>query len=167
MPVSEYTLGSKGSMDTLANNLTNYNLFDTTKHNYDFNSQGIKNIHSTNPISDVFFSQKNIDILQDGIRYIVYKRSADKLVIDKQSENELLIIMRSIYLQYCKHEPYAVLEQVRMLNSKVIDYAVPVILTELNQYVNYTKDASALPVPLERSVNISPKGTKVLYNREF
>ncbi len=167
MPVTDYSLGSKASMDALAENLTRYDLFDKTKHAYDFNSQGIKNIHSTNPISDVFFSKENIGILQDGIRYIVYKRSSDKLIIDRQSDNELLIIMRSIYLQYSSHKPYAVLEQVRELNSKVIDYAVPVILTELNQYVNYTKDASALPVPLEHSKNISPKGTKVLYTREF
>ena len=45
--------------------------------------------------------------------------------------------------------------------------AVPVVLTELNQYVNYTNDASKLPIPLEHSKNVSPKGTKVLYSGEF
>jgi hypothetical protein len=167
MPVTDLALDSKGAMDALTHKLTHYDLFDKTKYAYDFNVQGIKNIHSTNPISDVFFSQQNIDILQNGIRYVVYKRTHDNLVIDKQSENELLIIMRSIYLQYSKHKPFGVLDQVRMLNSKVIDYAVPAILVELNQYVNYTRDASALPVPLEHSKNISPKGTKVLYNSAF
>ena len=157
----------KHSLNSMANNLTTYKLFDDTKHSYDFHSQGIKNIHSENPISDVFFSQKNMDALQNGIRYLVYKKSAGKLVIDKQSDNELLVIMRSIYLQYCAHKPFNVIEQVRELNSKVLDYAVPVVLTELNQYVNYTNDASKLPIPLEHSKNVSPKGTKVLYSGEF
>lgn len=158
---------TRHSLNSLAKNLTTYNLFDETKQSYDFNSQGIKNIHSANPISDVYFSQKNMNILQDGIRYLVYKKSGNNLVIDKQSDNELLIIMRSIYLQYCAHKPFDVVGQVKDLNSKVLDYAVPVILTELNQYVNYTLDASRLPVPLEHSKNVSPKGTKVLYNGEF
>lgn len=149
------------------NNLTSYKFFTDDAHNYDFQKQGIKNIHTENPVSELFFSHHNIDILQNGIRYSVFKRTSDLKVIDGQSENELLIIMRSIYLQYCKHKPYNIVEQVRDLNSKVLDFAVPRILVELNQYVNYKKDASALPIPLEHSKNVSSKGTKILYSREF
>jgi hypothetical protein len=75
--------------------------------------------------------------------------------------------MRSIYLQYCKHKPYNIVDQVKELNGKVIDFAVPRILVELNQYVNYKKDASSLPIPLEHSKNVSSKGTKVLHTMQF
>lgn len=149
------------------NNLTSYKFFTDDTHNYDFQKQGIKNIHTENPVSELFFSKHNINILQNGIRYSVFKKTSDLTVIDNQSENELLIIMRSIYLQYCKHKPYNIIQQVKDLNTKVLDFAIPRVLVELNQYVNYKKDASSLPIPLEHSTNVSSKGTKILYSREF
>lgn len=151
----------------LFKNLTSYKFFTDNVDNHDFQKQGIKNIHTENPISELFFSKHNISILQNGIRYAVFKRTSDLKIIDNQSENELLIVMRSIYLQYCKHRPADIISQVKELNTKVLDFAVPRVLVELNQYINYTKDASSLPIPLEHSKNVSLKGTKVLYTKEF
>tara|TARA_Y100000389_G_scaffold153207_1_gene153374 strand:+ start:1227 stop:1697 length:471 start_codon:yes stop_codon:yes gene_type:complete len=148
-------------------NLTSYKFFTENIDNYDFKKQGIKNIHTENPISELFFSKHNISILQNGIRYSVYKKTNDLKIIGNQSEHELLIIMRSIYLQYCKHRQYNIVEQVKELNSKVINYAVPNIVVELNQYINYKKDASSLPIPLEHAKYVSSAGTKILYTREF
>lgn len=149
------------------NRLTSYELFqNTTKYN-DYDKQSIKNIHSENPVSALFFSQHNIDTLQNGIRYMVYKKTNNTTVIDNQSENELLIIMRSIYLQYSSNKNYEIVAQIKELNTKVLDYAVPLILVGVNQYINYKMDASQLPVPLEHSRNVSPKGTKVLYTKDF
>lgn len=147
--------------------LTSYELFDNMPNFKDYDRQSIKNIHSDNAVSSLFFSQHNIKILQDGIRYLVYKKTNDNTIIDNQSENELLIIMRSIYLQYSNNKNYEIVAQVKDLNTKVLDYAVPVILVELNQYINYKKDASQLPIPLEHSKNVSPKGTKVLFGKSF
>lgn len=155
------------SLQDFAKGLTSYDLFSKADSVHDFDKQGIKNIHTENPISALFFSRHNIDILQNGIRYMVYKKSQNNNIIDPQSENELLIIMRSIYLQYCNHQPYEIISQVKELNAKVIDYAVPIILVGLNQYINYTSDASQLPIPLEHAVNMSTKGTKILYNDTF
>jgi hypothetical protein len=148
-------------------NLTSYKFFSEKVDNNDFQQQGIKSIHTENPISELFFSKHNINTLQDGIRYLVFKKASDWTIIGYQSENELVIIMRSIYLQYCKHKPYNIVDQVKELNGKVIDFAVPRILVELNQYVNYKKDASSLPIPLEHSKNVSSKGTKVLHTMQF
>lgn len=157
---------SNTNVDQLKN-LTSYKFFTEDIDNYDFKKQGIKNIHTENPVSELFFSKHNISILQNGIRYMVYKKTENMMVIDYQSEAELLIIMRSVYLQYCKHKPFEIVEQVKELNSKVLDYAVPNILVELNQYVNYKKDASSLPIPLEHSQNMSSAGTRILYTRDF
>jgi len=41
-----------------------------------------------------------MNLIQDGIRYQVYLKTDKKHIIDKQSEVELEIIMRSIYLQH-------------------------------------------------------------------
>lgn len=158
-----------GRVDLMkSDDLTQYKLFSEPKNIMsDFNKMAIKNIHSENPLSNMFFCQSNIDILQDGIRYSVYKKSNEKHIIGKQSEHDLQIIMRSIYLQYAQNLPYNIVEQVKILNSKVLDYAVPTILRELNQFVNYRNDIGKLPLPLERSKNVSSAGSKVLFSSEF
>ena len=148
-------------------NLTSYKFFADNKSNFDLNTQSIKNIHTENPVSELFFSKHNITTLQNGIRYSVFIKTNNLSVIDFQSEFELLIIMRSIYLQYCKHKQYDIVGQVKDLNSKVLDYAVPKVLVELNQYINYKRDASTLPMPLEHSKNVSQRGTRILYTKEF
>jgi hypothetical protein len=90
-----------------------------------------------------------------------------KAVIDRQSDVDLRVIMRSIYLQYAKHLPYRVVDQVKELNTRVLDFAVPRIITELDQYANYTMHASTLPVPLEHSKNMSSKGDRVLQMKQL
>lgn len=148
-------------------NLTSYKFFDEQYNNHDFQKQGIKNIHVENKVSSLFFSRHNIDTLQSGIRYSVYKRSQNKHIIDNQSENDLMVIMRSIYLQYSKNLPYDIVEQVKRLNSMVLDYCVPNILREVNQYNNYTNDIGSLPIPLDHAKNMSSKGTKINHMKEF
>ncbi len=75
--------------------------------------------------------------------------------------------MRSIYFQYSKNLDYGILEQVRELNQKILDYVVPNIIIEIESYNHYLKDISSLPVPLERSKNVSSAGTKFLYTAEL
>ena len=148
-------------------NLTTYKFFEEQYDNHDFQKQGIKNIHVENKVSSLFFSRHNIETVQSAIRYSVYKRSQNKHIIDNQSENDLMVIMRSIYLQYSKNLPYDIVEQVKKLNSMVLDYCVPNVLRELNQYQNYTNDIGSLPIPLEHSKNMSSKGTKINHMKEF
>lgn len=127
-----------------------------------FRSDAMRGIHDKNTLNDVFFSEENIAALQHGIRYLVWLNSCKKHVIDNQSEDELKIIMRSIYLQYSKNQPVNILAQVRELNGKVLEFAVNNILHEINIYLNFRKDLGNLPVPLERSHNTTIKGSKTL-----
>ena len=158
-----------GRVNTLHhNNLTKYDFFAEKKtKNGHFQFNAIRHIHSESDVGDLFFSQKNIDILQDGIRYMIYNKTNQRHVIGSQSETELQIVMRSIYLQYSKNQADDVVSQVRELNTKVLDYVVPRVLSELNQYVNYKHDITYLPVPLERSKNMSTTGTKFLHMQQF
>lgn len=157
---------NNGRVDLVNNN--NFNMYDMfkeeTKSKY-VSEEAIKSIHSKNELSEIFFSRQNIDILQNAIRYLVYKKTCGKHVIDKQSETDLIIVMRSIYLQYGKHTPYAIKEQIKDLNERVLEYCVPKIIGEIHMYLQYRKDISSLPVPMDRGEFISSKGTKVLEQR--
>jgi hypothetical protein len=125
------------------------------------------NLIQTTPLSDLYFSQVNIDAVQQGIRYKVYVESKGKYVIGRQSDTELMTIMRSIYLQHAQHQPTNVVGQVKVLNSMVIEFSVPRILAELEQYNTYRKDITTLPVPMERAQNMSNKGSKFLFMRDL
>ena len=70
--------------------------------------------------------------------------------------------MRSIYLQYGKNLDEDVVGQVKDLNKKVLDYCIPKILSEIEQYKNYVRDASNLYTPIQNSENVSNK-SKTLY----
>lgn len=118
-------------------------------------------------VAELYFSKKNFQALQNGIRYMVYKKSNGRHIIGEQSNNELAVIMQTMYLRHGQDQMYNILEQVRALNAKVLEYAVPEILKELDMYEKYLKDQSSLPVPLDRSPNVSSKGEKVLEFKGF
>ncbi len=147
--------------------LTQSHMFQDNNNiqNNNFQRTAISSSIQNNELSNIFFSQDNVDALQQGIRYLVYKNNG--MNISNQSETELKIVMRGIYLQYSRNLQYEILEQVKDLNQKVLDYVIPRILTEIKQYLYYIKDTSSQPVPLERSQNMSSAGTKFLYTEKL
>ena len=101
------------------------------------------------------------------MKNLVSNKTSGKHNIGNQSENELMIIMRGMYLQYGVNLQTDVVEQVKDLNKKVLDFSVPRILVDLEQYDKYVQDASQIHIPMERSTNVSNKGNKTLYRSEL
>lgn len=122
---------------------------------------------ATNDVSQLFFSETNINALQDGIRYRIYVETNGQYVIGRQSDQELKIVMRSIYYQHAKNQPTDVVGQVRTLNAKVLEWVVPEVLSNLKQHEVFRRDASTLPMPMERSPLMTNKGTKTLEIKSF
>lgn len=99
-------------------------------------------------LSKTFFSSKNIDILQNGLRAGVYDMSDGKYIIERQNEDELKIIMRSIFLQYSRNNPDNIPQQIHTLNKLVLDYSVKQVYGEAVGYNYYKMDISSLNVPI-------------------
>lgn len=144
-----------------------FNRVPPTSHTSMYSQEAMRGIFETNDVSGIFFSAQNVSALQQGIRYLVFRKSCEKHIIDNQSEDELKVVMRSIYLQYAKNQPFDALLQVRELNAKVLDYCVPKIMQEIEMYNSYKQRISTLPVPLENAQNMSTKGTDILEFKEF
>ena len=130
-----------------------HNIKKSQKPNILFNNSSIssiKGIREESPLSDEFFSNKNIQGLQKSIRFQIYNQT--KKIIDNQSTNELLTIMRSIFLQFSDNSINSIdfLSHVLELNQKVIDFSVDQINTQITQYDGYIKKLSTLPTPIER-----------------
>lgn len=147
--------------DINALNMPEYNM---TEYKVDktFHREAVRGELQRTPVSDVFFSKTNIDALQEGIRYLVWINSCKQYVIGTQNEQELKIIMRSMYLQHSKNLPVDILEQVRELNSKVLEFAVGQIMSEIKIYLKYKNDLAKLPVPMDNGAATTSKGTRVL-----
>ena len=129
----------------------------------DFQNDMLRGNWEKSPVSQSFFSAENVEIIQNQIRKGVFDRSKPKgYVIDKQSVEELKIIMRAIYLQYARNLPNDVAGQVADLNKKVLDWSVPHILSAVDHYFFYLDDISHLPVPLPHMQHLSSAGTKSL-----
>jgi hypothetical protein len=114
-------------------------------------------------LSDAYFSRTNAQRIQKEITKEVYRRSGPKQYqIDDQDVDELKMIMRGMYLQYAKNNPFNIEGQIQELNKLVIDWAAPRIISEIEQYQYYLNDISHLPIPLEKPLNMSSAGTKSL-----
>ena len=116
-------------------------------------SEALSGNYEYNVLGQVYFSDKNIQIIQNGLRAGVYKKSNNMFVIPPQNIDNLKIIMRSIYLQYAQHLESNITKQVERLNGLVLDYCIPAVYKEAIGYMKYTQDQSSLIVPMERPLN--------------
>lgn len=122
----------------------------------------------SNPVTDVFFSGQNVKTIQQALRHGVYLASGDeRLVVGEQSNVELGIVMRSVFLQIYRNNPNNVLAQVKNLNKGVLDFCVPQVLREARMYMTYRKSIETLPIPIDYGVVASSKGSKQNIFKEF
>ena len=107
------------------------------------------------PLSQAFFSQENIQIIQNGIRSGVYKRSNGQYVIGDQDCDSIKIIMRSVFLQYSANKPSSIPQQIIELNNIVLNYCIQQVYSEAQGYMKYIDDVSTLAVPIAHPVPAS------------
>lgn len=132
-----------------------------------------KNLYGETLLTFLFFSSDNINNIQKLIRMYIFKEM--KEIVDNQSNNDLMIIMRSIFLTYSEHpmpiddsmsdteknqllKSYTI--EVNRLNQIVIDTCIPLVASQLQQYLTYLHDASTPLHIMDKPVNTSVSGTK-------
>jgi len=106
-------------------------------------------------LSDAFFSQNNIQVLQYAIISGVYNRSNGQYKIGQQDCDTLKVIMRSIFLQYSANKPNDIKQQVHELNKMVLEYCIQQVYSEAQGYMKYINDVSTLVVPIAHPVMAS------------
>jgi hypothetical protein len=129
-------------------------LYDKPTYTSSYNDAMTGNWMDT-PLSLSFFSSSNQQILQNGIRAGVYTMSNNKFVISQQSNPDLKMIMRAIFLEHSQNRPTHIREQIEELNQYVFKHCIPKIYGEAQGYLKYIQDASTLVVPLSNPVHTS------------
>ena len=58
-------------------------------------------------------------------------------------------------------------EQIKQLNTMVLDWVIPKIMTQIEQYLTYKQQVSGVYQPMEREINTSVSGTKTIELKSF
>jgi hypothetical protein len=134
------------STENNLNDLQNLNL-NCIKNtlNTEINPSLVKLFIEDNNLNCNFFTNNNFNKLQNDIIEEVYKQSNGQYQIGYQDQDQLIIVMRSMYLMYSNNLPYDINEQVNQLNKSVLEYCVPNILNNVLQYIGYIKDRESVP----------------------
>jgi hypothetical protein len=103
-------------------------------------------------LSQVFFCEQNIQIIQNGIRAGIYHKSNGQYVIGPQDCDSLKIVMRSVYLQHAINQDDNITKQVAELNKIVLNYCIQQVYSEAQGYMKYLDDASTLVIPISHPV---------------
>lgn len=117
-------------------------------------SNVLKHTLNESKLSKRYFSKENIDIIQNTIKKRVSEKVNNKYIIKDQNLDQLKMVMKSIFLQYSLNNDYDIPKQINVLNELVIRYCVPNVYSELMSYVQYLKDISTLPVPINFPQNV-------------
>jgi len=114
-------------------------------------------------LSLMYFSTENVNRIQRHIKNEVYRQSRGKYNLDvDQDELDLLLIMRTVFLEHAKHLPTHIVRQVKELNKKTLVYLMPDVMTNIKQDIGYIKDITTPIKPLERPLNVNRGGRKTL-----
>tara|TARA_B100000035_G_scaffold224836_1_gene193327 strand:- start:349 stop:966 length:618 start_codon:yes stop_codon:yes gene_type:complete len=170
-PVKEKyeTYVNTGRMGNLENSKT-YPQFELFQENHkgperNFNDSLYGIMESSVP-ARVFFSEKNINNIQQKIINSVFNESQGKIKIGRQSDSELKIVMRSIFLQHGQNLNSKIQEQIAQLNKLVLNYCVENVLIGAIGHVNYIRDLNKTQYVMDRPQSVNIKGVNSLeYNR--
>ena len=114
--------------------------------------------HTKTDLNSRFFSPENMDLLQERIQSAVLQMVNGR--IDRQSDRDLFLVMRSYYLQYAENNPNRVEEELQLLNERVVDFCANRIAVEVQGYRYYRKDILDFPAPIARPVDTHIYGTR-------
>jgi hypothetical protein len=126
------------------------------------------------PLLLYFFSTENVNYVQNRIRNEVQKHTG--VQVNDQSIDEILVIMRNHMINaYSGGLPNnsgritdrgpkdcSIEDRLIRLNKSVIEEAVRQVFSGINQYKQYIKDISSLPMPLSQPVYTSMSGSREL-----
>jgi hypothetical protein len=117
------------------------------------------------PLGDAFFSDFNRESIHTSL--ISYTKSKTGIEIEKQRDDDLQTLMRTVYTDLVRDPMTNVRQQVSTMNNEVVKRAFSQISTGLLQQAVYLRDISSNPVPMAAPVSTSTYGNKIPSNFKF
>jgi hypothetical protein len=157
-----------GRVNIMGPNLTTkFSMMDKIPINTNTNYQNVLTGNfERSRLSDSFFSQQNIQIIQNSLRKGVHDKSGGTILIDNQPQDSIVSIMRSMYLQHSKNLETNIPGQIQELNNYVLNYAINNVYSEAVAYIKYRRDASTMHIPMSAPI-YSNKTNKTLEQKPW
>lgn len=122
-----------------------------------------KTISHKSDLGKIFFSDANMKRIQKKIKQAVLIKTDYKFCLDvDQDEQDLLLAMSAVYKLKARNLPGQTVRQVKRLNTDVVEYVVPDIITNIKQYYGYIKEINEPLKPIDRPVNVNNAGRSQL-----
>tara|TARA_Y100000589_G_C27179215_1_gene640047 strand:+ start:523 stop:948 length:426 start_codon:yes stop_codon:yes gene_type:complete len=137
-------------------------------NNKNFQKTAIEGISERTIISDLFLSEKNIKLIH--LKIINSIREKYNYNISKQSKNELLIIMRSVYLNNCTNNfsnKNEIKKELKRLNDLATNYCVNNIIKNIKSYELYLDKINNNLNPIDLPKPTTVKGDNILELKPF
>tara|TARA_S200000501_G_C20643372_1_gene664203 strand:+ start:307 stop:846 length:540 start_codon:yes stop_codon:yes gene_type:complete len=143
--------------------VNNFKLYDEGEHSDGDIKRILRGINTDSDLSQLFFSNRNLDRIQKKLKNEIYNRTRGKylLTVD-QDKTKLIIVMRSIFLQKSVNNSKNIVRQTKKLNQYVVDDLVPDMITNIKSYYGYLDDINGPLEPIMRPVNVNNAGHKTL-----
>ena len=114
------------------------------------------------PLNTLFFSDFNKNLIQRGVRQTFKNKSG--IAIDYQNPDDMYAIMRVVFINNAGDHYANINEQVKYLNTKVIERSLSQIQTGVSQYIAYANDIDSTRTLLDQPINTSTVGKKIDFN---
>ena len=122
-------------------------------HTVSFRDALTKDVYNTkNTLYDLFFSDSNVNILQNEIQLGVRKMSNNQYNVGRQNNDQLKIIMNSIFVENSRNQTNDVNNAIKNLNSLVLQYAIPQVFNSVESYLKYKRDIATIAMPMNNRI---------------
>lgn len=125
-----------------------------------FSNQMLKSQLCTNKLSEHYFSKCNLDHVQQLLILNVANITNSQYKIGRQSDRELLLVMRHIYLHEASNKNDNIVSEVNRLNNIVINKIMPKLLSNIEQHVTYINDINTPLRIMDAPVNVNSSNSR-------
>lgn len=119
-------------------------------------------------VMKVYFSDDNVGRIQKKIKQEVYNRTKGKYRLKEDQDTlHLNVAMRTVFKHNGRNLLNHIIRQVKLLNKQTIEYIVPDMIVNIEQYYGLQKEISNPINPIDLPINVSVRGRKILKSTAF
>jgi hypothetical protein len=116
--------------------------------------------HAADELSTAYFHPSNVERVNFALRERTRLRTG--YVIEPQRPEDLMVVMRAVYVLNARHLPCDLQEQVTELNEKALAECMPMVASGIEQRMGYLRDASQMHTPIAHGKYTSSRGEGAL-----
>ena len=124
-------------------------------------------INEDNILEKIFYSEDNIDLINKQIVLSIWKKTNNTYKVNFQDKNQILIIMQYVFLEYAKHLPYNIKDQIKELNCQVVGEIIPSVISNFEQKLGYLRDIEKRQPLVDLPKSSTADRTLKTYNKSF